>query len=187
MKIVVCDQNPNILAAVKKYSEIETFEGLIFDSGCEAIVSPANSFGYMTGGIDYAYSQFFGPGLQECLQRLIQIHFQFKELPVGSAIPVPVDRAGFQLMISAPTMRVPSDVSKTINTYLAIRAALSVFYAHSNRVKSIVFPGMGTGCGRVSPEQFARQLKAAIDDIKRPRRCDSLQEEMDYQEWLING
>lgn len=34
--------------------------GSIFDLAADAIVSPANSFGHMDGGIDLVYSHFFG-------------------------------------------------------------------------------------------------------------------------------
>ena len=46
--------------------------GSILDLKCDAVVSPANSFGFMDGGIDMAYSQHFGWHVQERLQELIR-------------------------------------------------------------------------------------------------------------------
>ena len=47
-------------------------------------VSPANSYGFMDGGIDLAYSQFFGWGVREKLQYKI-LNSHHGELLVGQA------------------------------------------------------------------------------------------------------
>jgi hypothetical protein len=39
---------------------VKVHHGSIFDSQADAYVSPANSFGFMDGGIDMMYSQRFG-------------------------------------------------------------------------------------------------------------------------------
>ena len=39
---------------------VRVHRGSILDVDCDAVVSPANSFGFMDGGIDMAYSQHFG-------------------------------------------------------------------------------------------------------------------------------
>ena len=59
--------------------------GSILEESADAIVSPANSFGYMDGGVDLAYSRFFGFELQDRLQAYLHEHY-FGELPVGSAV-----------------------------------------------------------------------------------------------------
>ncbi|CAN5727080.1 hypothetical protein BH11MYX3_BH11MYX3_36990 [soil metagenome] len=58
------------------------------DVKADAIVSPANSFGFMDGGIDAVYTYQFGEGLQHRLQDVIKRDFG-GELPVGSAAIVP--------------------------------------------------------------------------------------------------
>jgi len=93
------------------------------DIKADAIVSPANSFGFMDGGIDAVYSYQLGSGLQERLQALIA-RDHGGELPVGMAVIVPTAHPDIPWCISAPTMRVPRDVSDTVNAYLAFRAAL---------------------------------------------------------------
>jgi hypothetical protein len=47
-------------AAFADAPEVEVSCGDIFGVKADAIVSPANSFGYMDGGIDLVYSRFFG-------------------------------------------------------------------------------------------------------------------------------
>jgi hypothetical protein len=39
---------------------VSVYKGSIFDVKCDAVVSPANSFGFMDGGIDLRYSDRFG-------------------------------------------------------------------------------------------------------------------------------
>ena len=46
---------------------------LVFTHGYGAVVSPANSFGFMDGGLDYKLSERFGWALQERLQRRLAV------------------------------------------------------------------------------------------------------------------
>src|SRR5690348_11540617 len=56
----------------------------ILDVQCEAVVSPANSFGFMDGGIDHLYSRHFGWHVQRRLQEAIRGRHH-GELLVGQA------------------------------------------------------------------------------------------------------
>jgi len=49
-------------------SNIKIVEGDICDLVCDAMVSPANNFGFMDGGLNFALSKRFGWDLQEKLQ-----------------------------------------------------------------------------------------------------------------------
>jgi O-acetyl-ADP-ribose deacetylase (regulator of RNase III) len=85
---------------------VEVRRGSILESGCDAVVSPANSFGFMDGGIDMVYSRHFGWHVQERLQaRIRDLHHG--ELLVGSAEIVETDDVSIPYLIAAPTMRVP--------------------------------------------------------------------------------
>lgn len=80
------------------------------DVKADAIVSPANSSGFMDGGIDAVYTFQFGEGLQQRLQALINAEHS-GELPVGAAVIVPTMHKDIPWCISAPTMRIPRDVA----------------------------------------------------------------------------
>lgn len=56
----------------------------------DCLVSPANSFGIMDGGIDLAISYFFGWELMESVQKRILRDF-FGEQPVGTSMIVPTN------------------------------------------------------------------------------------------------
>lgn len=149
------------------------------DVKADAIVSPANSFGFMDGGIDAVYTFQFGEGLQQRLQAVIESDFG-GDLPVGMAVIVPTMHEDIPWCISAPTMRVPGDVADTLNAYLAFRAALRAVLAHNasglSPIKSILCPGLGTAIGQMPVARCARQMRAAWDRVLggKPRRFGSV-------------
>lgn len=153
-------------------ANVTIYPGSIFDVACDALVSPANSFGFMDGGLDYQISEYFGWHVQERLQERIR-EKHHGELLVGTADIVPTDHCKIPYVISAPTMRVPMILTETVNVYLATRAVFILIKFGTfddgtpiqDRVKSVAFPGMGTGVGRVPPEICARQMHAAFEDI----------------------
>jgi len=51
---------------------VSVYQGSIFDEPADAIVSPANSFGFMDGGIDRLYLERFGQSLQDRVQAQIR-------------------------------------------------------------------------------------------------------------------
>jgi len=100
------------------------------DVAADAVVSPANSFGFMDGGIDAVYTHQFGFALEGRLQALLAAGHG-GELPVGCAVIVETGSSEIPWCISAPTMRVPAPVPDTANAYLAFRAALRAVMAHN--------------------------------------------------------
>ena len=142
--------------------------GNILDQTADAIVSPANSFGFMDGGIDLHYARHFGWQIETELRDLLaQRHHG--ELPVGQAVITATGHPELRYLVSAPTMRVPSRIDDTVNVYLAFRAALIAVLMHNKAdaapITSLLVPGMGTGIGAVRPGQAARQMRAAYDAI----------------------
>lgn len=77
MQITLIDSNPTLGYAWQEvFSEVENVEivtGDITTLTCDAIVSPANSFGFMDGGVDYAISERLGWGLEKELQKRIKV------------------------------------------------------------------------------------------------------------------
>ena len=67
MKIILSGLAPKLLDAwtdfFSKEESVSIIEGDITKIECDAIVSPANSFGFMDGGVDYAISERLGWGL----------------------------------------------------------------------------------------------------------------------------
>lgn len=174
-RILLTSIDPLLTAAWRKWcgalQHVEIVEGSVFDVPADALVSPANSFGFMDGGIDAQYTDRFGTKVQDRLRlRILERHRG--ELLVGAAEIVETDDPQHPSVIAAPTMRVPMALSpESVNPYLSTRAALllvrdGVFddgAPISGRIRSICFPGMGTGVGRVPADICARQMRAAIE------------------------
>ena len=142
-----------------------------------AFVSPANSLGFMDGGIDYVYMLMF-PGIETAVKGAIAKRGQLSGLgrpwlPIGEALVVPVPngtpRGGVSL-VCAPTMLMPMDVNGTSNAYNATHAAIVAALAAG--VRRLVIPGMCTGCGAVPAAVAASQMAAAIAEALggKPRR-----------------
>jgi O-acetyl-ADP-ribose deacetylase (regulator of RNase III) len=143
--------------------DVQIHEGDILTRTADAILSPANSFGFMDGGIDLAYSHFFGWEIQDRLQEVLRRDHS-GELLVGSAVIVPTRHDRVPHLVSAPTMRVPENISRTVNVYLAFRAALLAVQA-STEIKSLLSPALGTGVGCMPMERAARQMYAAYAEV----------------------
>ena len=159
-------------AAFADLASVTVVHGDILRARADAIVSPANSFGNMDGGIDLAYARFFPAGLEERLQAVIEDQYD-GELPVGQATIVPTLHEAIPLMISAPTMRMPGNIARTVNVYVAFRAALLALERHRRvvglDVVTMLSPAMGTGVGAMPVERAARQMRTAYDNVVGPR------------------
>jgi O-acetyl-ADP-ribose deacetylase (regulator of RNase III) len=155
---------------------VTVYQGSILDVDCDAVVSPANSYGFMDGGIDALYLNHFGSEIQRRVRRQILDYHQ-GELLVGQADIVETDNDKIPFLITAPTMRVPMNLSDTVNPYLAARAIFLLITHNtfssgsfagqkiSDRVNTIALPGLATGVGKVGFNTCAHQVRAAINDI----------------------
>ncbi len=168
MKLILVDIHPGMVSAWQKefagMADVEIHQGEVFDHPADAVVSPANSFGYLDGGIDLVYVTRFGWDLQARLQEKIrQAHAG--ELPVGQALIIETMDHALPWLVSAPTMRTPMDVSGRPHAYLAMKAALSAVRDHNllgvSVIQSILCPGLGTGIGNIPHMEAAWQMARA--------------------------
>ncbi len=156
--------------------KFEFIQDSIFNHPSDAIVSPANSFGFMGGGIDGLLSNYLGWHVQDRVQEKIKNEFD-GELLVGQSLIVKTDNDKFPYLISAPTMRVPMQLSKidmhsvdgfinkfSPNVYLAAKA-IFVALKKNPHIKSIAIPGLGTGVGGISPAVCASMMRKAFSDF----------------------
>ncbi|GAB7512121.1 macro domain-containing protein [Bilophila wadsworthia] len=168
MKCLLCDINPAMREAWEKELErrprlaalCSVVAGGITDLRVDAVVSPANSFGFMRGGVDGVYTRVFGEGVESRLQAIIRT-LPAEELPVGEALIVPTGHTGIPWLISAPTMRRPSVLHDGDPVRRSARAAMRAGLEQA--FASIAFPGMGTGTGRLP---FDVAAKAMFDGME---------------------
>lgn len=133
----------------------------------DCVVSPANSFGFMEGGLDGVITRRLGMQVQENVQKAI-LGRPMKELLVGETIVVHTDNKEVPYCISAPTMRVPMDLRNTANVYLAAKAifnCLKVMIEADLPISKVTISGLGTGVGQVEPEICANQMRMAYNEV----------------------
>ncbi|MDZ8134351.1 MAG: macro domain-containing protein [Nostoc sp. DedQUE04] len=137
----------------------------------DCMVSPANSFGMMDGGIDAAIIRFFGPSLMARVQQRI-LEDYLGEQPVGTSMIVETGHHKHPFLAHTPTMRVPMIIAGTDIPYIAMWAMLLAVRHHNQharqKINTIACPGLGTGIGRVPYTEAARQMALAYDHFLYP-------------------
>ena len=172
LQIILCDPYLPLVESWRAY-----FPGLpnvsitcdsIFTLEADALVSPSNSFGRMDGGLDAQIIEFLGEEIEIEVQQMIRDRHD-GELVVGQAEIVISQATQFPFLVVAPTLRVPQNISRTVNSYLAFRAALRCISdfneLHGNPIQSLLVPGLGTENGFMPPLRAARQMRAAYEVV----------------------
>ena len=142
----------------------------------DCIVSPANSFGQMDGGIDAALTEMLSvddePDYIGKKVREIIWNEYFGEQPIGTCLMVPTDNDKFPWLAHAPTMTTPMNVKGSFNPYYAFKAVLCEvlkinrsFTIPEHRIKSVLTTTFATGCGGVELEEALEQMKLAYDQV----------------------
>lgn len=160
MNLHLVDINPELVSAwqlaFRDYPEVEIVCDDILKVAADTIVSPANSYGFMDGGIDRLYTEFFG--LQP--QTEIQNHISNRKdelLPVGEAVLVRTGHQKIPYMICAPTMQSPGAIPPS-NCFYAMSAILNAFDRNREYVSDVYCPGLGTSTGRLEPGIAADEM-----------------------------
>jgi len=147
-------------------------KGDITQIRCDAIVNPANSFGYMGGGVAGAIKRIGGVEIEkEAIGKA--------PIDVGKAISTTAGSLPCSYVIHAPTMKRPAMRIDVENVRKAIKAALEL--ARNLNIKSVAIPGMGTGVGGVSYKDaaqvmvsIAKEFSDAFDKIILVDRNDGM-------------
>ncbi|BAV04334.1 O-acetyl-ADP-ribose deacetylase (regulator of RNase III), contains Macro domain [Filimonas lacunae] len=191
MNIILSAIDARLITAWKAvFAEEENvviMEGDITQVKCDAIVSPANSFGFMDGGLDYALSERFGWELEKRLQTMIK-ELPEGELLVGQALVLETGDKHIPYLISAPTMRIPTNfnIDTSVNAYLAMKAILIKASKHEH-INNVAIPGLCTGVGRMQSVIAARQMHQAYQEIILGKKMDfSTFAEAQKYHWNIN-
>ena len=125
MRVLFRDLDPDVATALALAFATQPLvdvlcEDIFATRAADAIVSPANSHGWMDGGINLAYIQRFGDDLERRLRLMIrQDHAGL--LPVGHALASKTDAVDIPWMISAPTMERRLGVPRSLKAYKEFR------------------------------------------------------------------
>jgi len=133
---------------------------------CDCIVSPANSFGLMDGGIDLAITNYFGVQLMERVQKYIIKNYA-GEQPIGTSFIIETQNEKHQYLAHTPTMKVPIDIRNTDYVYQAMKSMLLEVNKHKE-INSVACSGLGTATGRVPYSTASKQMALAYKNFLNP-------------------
>ncbi len=136
--------------------KITVKRGDICEEDVDAIVNPSNSHGVMGGGVAWVIKRKGGQAIEDEAVRQAPI-------PVGSAALTTGGSLNAKHVIHATTMTEPAQKIGVDNVRRATAAALKCAARHG--LKSIAFPGMGTGVGGVDLEEAAGAMVKVIRDF----------------------
>jgi O-acetyl-ADP-ribose deacetylase (regulator of RNase III) len=121
---------------------IRVVKGDITKLEVDAIVNPANSLMIMGGGVAGAIRRAGGKVIEDEARKHAPV-------AVGNAIATTAGALSARYVIHSPTMERPAMRTSPEKVAKATRAALKL--ADELGIKSLAFPGMGTGVGGVNP------------------------------------
>jgi O-acetyl-ADP-ribose deacetylase (regulator of RNase III) len=131
----------------------------------KVFVSLANSQLFFDGGSDKVYQKIF-PNVDNIMKKAMQ-QYNFKDelgcffLPVGTVFLK--EMSDTKYLIACPTMFLPQDISTTRNVYYCTKLLLELLDKNPH-INEIVMSSMGTGYGKMSFENSAKQTFEAIRD-----------------------
>lgn len=178
MKLVLVDPKQGVCTAWQQYfgdfPDVEIVHGYFEElSEYDCMVSAANSFGLMDGGVDAAIIRFFGMELMHRVQKRI-LEDYLGEQPVGTAFVVETNHPKHPFLVHTPTMRVPMTITHTDNVYRAMWAMLLAVHHHNRtqpqKIDIIACPGLGTATGEVPYRRAAHQMALAYKHYLNPPR-----------------
>ncbi len=180
-KLILVDPNPRLCDAwhdrFAEFSNVQVVNGYFEQlPEFDCMVSAANSFGLMDGGVDAAITAFFGQALMNRVQQRILDEYLGEQL-VGTSMIVETDNDKHPFIAHTPTMRVPKVIAQTDNVYSAMWAMLLAVYRHNQtadrKINIVACPGLGTATGRVPYNKAAYEMAAAYHNyLNRPSKLE---------------
>ncbi|CAB5184517.1 unnamed protein product [Rhizophagus irregularis] len=194
----------------------EPFQSLLKTKEIDCIVSPANSFGLMDGGLDYDLSEYYGgvntliPVVQKEIEKewcgeqnvgtcmLVDLRNLIKQLPSKENYPV--------YLAHCPTMRTPKALDPCDDiVYRCTWALLThirnhnarlfenadkknhyVFEKHQ-RINSVICAGFGTGVGGYPEITCAKQMMLAVKNfVEAPANNETKEQNDNSEGWGSN-
>jgi len=186
-KLVLVDLEPKLCLqfeiAFKGVENVEVVNGPFEKVDFDCIVSAANSFGLMDGGVDGAITGYFGQQVMDRVQHRIITDY-CGEQPVGTSFIIRGNETWGEndnkYVAHTPTMRIPKNIVRTDNVYQAMKSMLIAVddfnineagILHSsfkNPINTVACTGLGTFCGEIPYKRAAKEMRLAYDNVMNP-------------------
>ncbi len=176
MKLILVDPNDVLCESFREHfdglPDVEIVEGYFEElPEFDCMVSAANSFGLMDGGVDAAIIRFFGGGLMRRVQQHILDDY-LGEQPIGTSFIIETGNDKHPYIAHTPTMRIPMSIAHTDHVYVAMWAMLLAVRQHNaiskRKINVVACPGLGTYSGKVPFAEAARQMALAYKNFLNP-------------------
>lgn len=158
----------NVLGKIKNLDFLHgSLDDIMKNYNVDVLVSPANSFGVMTGGIDRDIAKKYPMVVQNVNSKVSDSYNSDsggrKFIPVGTCEAVSLDNKKKVLLI-APTMFLPRNIVGTNNVAMAFIAILNRTkrLKHTERDILVACPCLGTGVGGLGGKESANQILRAL-------------------------
>ncbi len=194
---ILCDQKEELCREwstyFSNYRNVRIKRGSVFRVKCQALVSPANSYGAMRGGLDYYINIFFDKNTSAICQELgldLQTVLNDKEraASIRSQLDWTIERkvqeklrketsgylpVGEALLVETGNKNMPYlIIAPTMDTPRRITGTDNAYLAmkaiikiaEKKRLSTVVVPGLGTGMGGLSAAECARQMGRAFTE-----------------------
>ena len=141
-KLILSAVSPDLFEAFKKhfakFPQVEVVFKRFEDTEFDCVVSAANSFGLMDGGVDQCITDYFGAQMMKRVQEKVLSEY-YGEQPVGTSMIVRGNEKSVghesgkkdKYVAHTPTMRIPMDINKTSYVYMAMKAMLIAVEKHN--------------------------------------------------------
>ncbi|MBL8149712.1 MAG: macro domain-containing protein [Blastocatellia bacterium] len=163
MELFLVDKQAQLVECWKKefkhFPEVKIICEDILSVADNTVVSPANSYGFMDGGIDRIYLEYFGNGLQKIVMDEIA-KLSDRYVPIGSSLVVSTKHKKIPYLILSPTMVTPGTTTAA-SGYHAMASTLKAATMAASSIKRVFCPGLGTGIGQVPYEEAAKEMALA--------------------------
>jgi O-acetyl-ADP-ribose deacetylase (regulator of RNase III) len=174
MRLHLVDADEKVATALREafrhYPEVAVEHGDLLAVAWNTVVSPANAYGFMDGGIDAVFRRFFGAVVEDRVRAAIGERPE-GFLPIGASLVVQTWNQRIPYLIVAPTMLAPEPIDNQ-NCYRAMRAVLRIAAIQEDVGRAVYCPGLGTGIGRVPPADAAQEMAQAYSDWKKAGELD---------------
>lgn len=188
LQVDIVDINPDLITLaqrdVPELPAITWSQGDALTREADAVVTSANSFGFMDAGMDAAVIARFGKSVENTVRERIA-SYPFGEVLVGQAFMLNTNDPKIPFLIFAPTVRAPKPITHPADVLLASRAAVKL--AVDAGFRKIVMPCMGAGAGRLAPNASFAAMIGGIQSARFPQVRPENWQEAQVRHWNLNG
>ncbi len=155
----------------KEFADVDNVEFVvqdIFAVECDGIVSPANSFGDMSGGLDYFINSHYDGMAEPRTQHMLGVKFKsMGYMPVGCARIVDMFPFQPRYLAVVPTMQNageildrPDNKENVIEASKAMLGEVEFFNrCCGDVIKRVAVPAFGAGVGGLRFDEVAKQMR----------------------------